>query len=61
MGSNKTKIKKEKIKGYSYLQKIIADKELLGVWSKVHALEQSLEPVNGWDRDDFFHWTKLPR
>ena len=39
MGSNKTKIKKEKIKGYSYLQKIIADKELLGVWSKMGGIE----------------------
>ena len=45
----------------NYLQKITADKELLNVWYKVHALEQSLEPADGWDRDDFFHWTRLPR
>jgi|21_taG_2_1085346.scaffolds.fasta_scaffold00052_26 hypothetical protein len=51
--------KKQKVT--SHLQKIIADKELLNIWYQVHTLEQSLTPADGWDRDDFFHWTKLPR
>jgi len=61
MGFIKKIEKKEKEKVMSSMKRIASDKELLSIWRKVHELEQALSPVEGWDRDCFFHWTKLPR